>query len=80
MKTMFDASEYFPRSIDSDHPSQSVATEPTPPDNAVSYDMVHNLTVDIPKIFWEKMLESNLPYPVRAIIGMLEHSLLYLPS
>ncbi|XP_017032582.1 uncharacterized protein [Drosophila kikkawai] len=43
---MFDVTKYFPRSIDSEHPSQSGASEPTPPDNPITHEMVHNLTDD----------------------------------
>ncbi|XP_016963327.1 uncharacterized protein LOC108033498 [Drosophila biarmipes] len=40
---MFDTTKYFPRSVDSEHPSQSESTELAPLDNPVKYDMVHNL-------------------------------------
>jgi len=47
---MFDTTKYFPRSVDSEHPSQSESEDLAPLDNPVKYDMVHNL-------------EENSPYP-----------------
>ncbi|KAH8292841.1 hypothetical protein KR054_012210 [Drosophila jambulina] len=40
---MFDNTKYFPRSIDSELPSQSEESESTANDNPVTHDMVHNL-------------------------------------
>ncbi|KAH8350779.1 hypothetical protein KR084_011695 [Drosophila pseudotakahashii] len=39
---MFDTTKYFPRSVDSDHPSQMEPSEPLPLDNPIKYDMVHS--------------------------------------
>ncbi|KAH8244699.1 hypothetical protein KR032_010393 [Drosophila birchii] len=40
---MYDNTKYYPRSIDSEIPVQSEASEASATDNPVSYDMVHNL-------------------------------------
>lgn len=39
---MFDTTKYFPRSVDSEHPSQSEHNESLSQDHVVTYDMVHN--------------------------------------
>ncbi|KAH8410234.1 hypothetical protein KR009_009404 [Drosophila setifemur] len=43
---MFDTTKYFARSLDSYHPSESTFAELTPPDNPVTYEMVHDLKCD----------------------------------
>ncbi|XP_017081387.2 uncharacterized protein LOC108114786 [Drosophila eugracilis] len=40
---MFDTTKYFPRSIESEHPSQLESDDSTFLDNPVTYDMVHDL-------------------------------------
>jgi len=40
---MFDTTKYFPRSVDSEHPSQSESEDLAPSHHPVKYDMVHNL-------------------------------------
>ncbi|XP_017050387.1 uncharacterized protein LOC108094357 [Drosophila ficusphila] len=40
---MFDTTKYFPRYVDSEHPSQLEPEEPPPSYIPVTYDMVHNL-------------------------------------
>ncbi|EDV54361.1 uncharacterized protein LOC6548358 [Drosophila erecta] len=40
---MFDTTKYFPRSVDSEHPSLSEPSGSSSQDHPVTYDMVHNL-------------------------------------
>ncbi|XP_016974850.1 uncharacterized protein LOC108041434 [Drosophila rhopaloa] len=47
---MFDTTKYFPRSVDSDHPSQLEPNEPTPFHIPVTYEMVHNLVGNSPDL------------------------------
>ncbi|KAI8038009.1 uncharacterized protein LOC128253416 [Drosophila gunungcola] len=57
---MFDTTKYFPRSIDSDHPSQEEPSEPPLLDIPVTYDMVHNLEGKfLDKSVMEEALEAD---------------------